>query len=178
MKNSSKRLDLTEVIITGLMVALTLVFTFFINIRLPLPGNGGLIHLGNVPLFAAAFIFGKKIGAISGAFGMALFDVISGWTIWAPFTFIIVGLMGYVAGTIYQRFEKNAYVGGALAVLAALIIKVVGYYLAEVILYHNLVAPLGSILGNCLQVAIAGAIMIPVAPRLISIFERSKLCIK
>ena len=37
--------------ITALFVALTYVFTAFVNIRLPIAANGGLIHLGNVPLF-------------------------------------------------------------------------------------------------------------------------------
>lgn len=51
--------------ITALFIALTYVFTAFINIRLPITANGGLIHLGNVPLFICAIIFGKKSGAIA-----------------------------------------------------------------------------------------------------------------
>ena len=47
-------------VINAMFIALTLVATMFINIRLPIMGNGGLIHLGNVPLFIAAFIFGKR----------------------------------------------------------------------------------------------------------------------
>ena len=65
-------------VINALFIALTLVATMFINIRLPLMGNGGLIHLGNAPLFIAAFVYGKKTGAIAGAFGMGLFDLASG----------------------------------------------------------------------------------------------------
>ena len=83
-------------VINALFIALTLVATWLINIRLPFMGSGGLIHLGNVPLFVAAMLFGRKTGAIAGAFGMGLFDLMSGWTAWAPFTFIIVGCMGYV----------------------------------------------------------------------------------
>ncbi len=56
--------------ITALFIALTYVFTAFINIRLPITANGGLIHLGNVPLFICAIIFGKKSGAIAGGVGM------------------------------------------------------------------------------------------------------------
>ena len=37
--------------ITALFIALTYVFTAFVNVRLPITANGGLIHLGNVPLF-------------------------------------------------------------------------------------------------------------------------------
>ena len=88
--------------ITALFIALTYVFTAFINIRLPITANGGLIHLGNVPLFICAIIFGKKSGAIAGGVGMGLFDLLSGWTAWAPFTLIIVGLMGYRTGYFHS----------------------------------------------------------------------------
>ena len=52
--------------VTAIFVALTYIFTAFINVRLPIAANGGLIHLGNVPLFIGAIIFGKKTGAIAG----------------------------------------------------------------------------------------------------------------
>ena len=35
--------------ITAAFVALTYIFTAFINVKLPIAANGGLIHLGNVP---------------------------------------------------------------------------------------------------------------------------------
>ena len=160
-------------VINGLFIALTLVATMFINIRLPIMGNGGLIHLGNVPLFLAAFIFGKRTGAIAGAFGMGLFDLISGWTAWAPFTFVIVGVMGYVSGTISEKFTSvRPVVANTVAVIAALIIKIVGYYFAEVILYHNWIVPLGSIPGNILQVVVAGIIVVPFAGKLKKIADK------
>ncbi|MGD8188481.1 ECF transporter S component [Brevibacillus ginsengisoli] len=152
-------------VVNALFIAITLAATMFINIRLPIMGNGGLIHLGNVPLFIAAFVYGRKTGAIAGAFGMGLFDLISGWTAWAPFTFLIVGTMGYLAGLISEKVPGNRVLVNTLAVLVALIIKVVGYYFAEVILYNNWIQPFGSIPGNVLQVAIAGIIVVPLVGR-------------
>ena len=153
-------------VINALFIALTLVATMFINIRLPIMGNGGLIHLGNVPLFIAALVFGKKTGAIAGAFGMALFDLISGWTLWAPFTFVIVGAMGYVAGLISEKMPSKKVIVYTVAVVVALIIKIVGYYFTEVILYSSWVLPFGSIPGNIMQVVIAGIIVVPIVGRL------------
>lgn len=153
-------------VINALFIALTLVATMFINIRLPIMGNGGLIHLGNVPLFLAAFIYGKKTGAIAGAFGMGMFDLISGWTAWAPFTFVIVGTMGWVAGLISEKIKEKRTLAYVLAIVAALVIKIVGYYFTEVILYHNWIVPLGSIPGNVMQVVAAGIIVLPFAERL------------
>ena len=89
--------------VTALFIALTYLFTAFINVRLPIAANGGLIHLGNVPLFIGAVIFGKKTGMLAGGIGMGLFDLLSGWTLWAPFTLVIVGLMGYVVGRMTEK---------------------------------------------------------------------------
>ena len=149
-----------EIVITGLSIAMVFVATMFINIRLPF-GQGGLIHLGNVPLFLVAIIFGKKIGCISGAFGMALFDLTLGWTPWAPATFIIVGLMGYAVGVIAEK--KNDFVGYVLAIVTACVIKIVGYYIAEALIYGNWVQPVLSIPGNLIQIGVAAVIVLTVA---------------
>ena len=162
-------------VINALFIALTLVATMFINIKLPIMGNGGLIHLGNVPLFIAALVYGKRTGAIAGAFGMGFFDIISGWAAWAPFTFIIVGAMGYVAGLISEKMPGKRVLVNTLAVAAALIIKVVGYYFTEVILFSNWIIPFGSIPGNIMQVAIAGIIVVPLAGRLKRSADRFKV---
>lgn len=144
--------------VTAIFVALTYVFTAFVNIRLPIAANGGLVHLGNVPLFIGAIIFGKKTGAIAGGVGMGLFDLLSGWTAWAPFTFVIVGAMGYVVGAMTEGHRSTARDAAAIAV--ACVIKVVGYYIAEVILYHNLFAPVASIPGNLVQIGTAAVIVL------------------
>lgn len=70
--------------ITAVFLVLVYIFTALINIRLPIAANGGLIHLGNVPLFVAAILFGRKTGMIAGGVGMALLNVLSGWTLWPP----------------------------------------------------------------------------------------------
>lgn len=150
-----------ELVIEALFIALTLAATWLINIRLPLMGSGGLIHLGNVPLFVGAMLYGRKTGAVSGAFGMGLFDLLSGWTAWAPFTFVIVGTMGYTVGLIAEKRPfKFTMANNILAVITAIVIKVIGYYLAEVILFGNWITPLGSIPGNILQVGAAGVLVL------------------
>ena len=155
-----KKVNVTDIAITGVCIALTLVATAFINIRLPIAANGGLVHLGNVPLFLAAIIYGKKTGAFAGAFGMGLFDLLSGWTLWAPFTFVIVGLMGYTVGKITEN--RVGFRWNVLAIAAACVIKVVGYYIAEGIIYSNWVAPALSIPGNLVQIGVAAVIVLPV----------------
>lgn len=155
-----KKVNVTDIAITGVCIALTLVATAFINVRLPIAANGGLVHLGNVPLFLAAIIFGKKTGAFAGAFGMGLFDLLSGWTLWAPFTFVIVGLMGFTVGKITEN--RIGFRWNVLAIAAACVIKVAGYYIAEVIIYRNWIAPVLSIPGNLVQIGVAAVIVLPI----------------
>ncbi|MGX4600904.1 ECF transporter S component [Faecalimicrobium sp. JNUCC 81] len=154
--------DLVE---TSLLIALVFIATKFINIKLPISINGGLIHLGNTMLFISAIVFGKKKGAISGAFGMALFDLVSGWTMWAPFTLIVRGIMGYIIGSISWSSGKygNNTVTNIFAIIIAGIWMLIGYYITEVILYGNLTVPLTSIPGNITQVVIGLIIGLPIA---------------
>ena len=146
--------------VTAMFTALTYVFTAFINIRLPIAANGGLIHLGNIPLFIGAIIFGKRVGAISGGIGMALFDLLSGWTLWAPFTLIIVGAMGYAVGVIAEKHNNLA--GYVVSIIVACAIKIVGYYIAEAIIYQNLIVPVTSVPGNLLQIGCAAIIVLAI----------------
>ncbi len=163
-KTTVKSKDITKfLVINALSIALVLVATMFINVRLPLPGSGGLIHLGNVPLFLVAIAFGRKTGAIAGAFGMGLFDLLSGWTAWAPFTFVIVGAMGYAIGSITENKIAGEWGSLFIAGIVALVLKLVGYYFAEVVLYGNWIAPFGSFLGNTIQVGLAFFIILPIA---------------
>lgn len=157
----SKVMDMT---ITALFIAFTYVATRFINITLPISGSGGLVHLGNVPVYIAAILFGSKIGALSGSFGMALYDVTSPWAIWAPFTFITLFIEGYAVGIITSRKKGPAAILVAMAV--AMVIKCTGYYIAEVILYHNFITPLYSVTANITQVVVAGAVTFLLVPAL------------
>lgn len=156
MKNS--KITIQELVMTALFTALTYVFTAFINVRLPIAANGGLIHLGNVPLFIGAILFGWRLGMIAGGIGMALFDLLSGWTAWAPFTLVIVGLMGFSVGMITRK--KKNMVRYIIALVVAWAIKIAGYYLAEAIIYKNLIAPVTSIPGNCVQIGVAAVIVL------------------
>lgn len=143
--------------ITAISIALVYVFTAFVNIRLPIVANGGLIHLGNVPLFIVAMLYGKKIGALAGGIGMGLFDLLSGWIPWAPFTLIVVGLMGYTIGKICEK--HSSFSAKIIAMVLACVIKIVGYYIAESIIYGNLLVPVSSIPGNLVQIGVASIIV-------------------
>lgn len=156
-----------DIVLTGLLTAIVFSATMFINIRLPISINGGLIHMGNIALFLTAFLFGKKKGAIAGAFGMGLFDILSGWTAWAPFTFVIRGVMGYVIGSISHANNKEGVnaLYNIIAIILGGIWMIAGYYMTEVILYGNWMTPATSIPGNIVQI-VFGCLSVLIAPML------------
>lgn len=166
VKTSGKAKSHAKQIATdAVFVALTLVFTALVNIQIPsFGGAGGLIHLGNVPLLIAAMIYGKRTGALAGAIGMGLFDILSGWAAWAPCTVITCGLMGFTAGAICEK-RKNI-VSKIIAVLAALVIKLAGYFIFESFIMGSGVAgALKSVPGNMIQITVAAIIVfIIIAP--------------
>ena len=90
---SRSSMSVKELAITAICIVLVYVFTAVVNVKLPIAAAGGLIHLGNVPLFIAAILFGKRTGMIAGGIGMGLFDLLSGWTLWAPFTLLIKAVL-------------------------------------------------------------------------------------
>ncbi|ENY8960997.1 ECF transporter S component [Clostridioides difficile] len=162
-----------DMVETSLLIALVFIATKFINIRLPISINGGLVHLGTAMLFISAIVFGSKKGALSGAIGMSLFDLISGWTLWAPFTFIVRGVMGYLLGKIawVNGNNGNNFLINVIGICVSSIWMLFGYYITEVILYGNFIVPLTSIPGNLMQVLIGLIIALPISKVL-------KKCIK
>ena len=107
----------------ALFIAIVTALTY---INLPWSPTGGLVHLGYVALFPIAIVYGKKYGMIAGAIGMALFDVLSQWFMWAPATFIIVGLVGYTVGSIADGGSSPRR--NVIAMLVGSLISISGYF--------------------------------------------------
>ena len=157
VKTAESRFSVLDVALTGVFTALVFVMTMFVQVQI-IPAQGGLVHLGNVPLFFAAAFFGKKVGALCGGLGMALSDLVTPWQIYAPISLIVVGLMGLVFGMIVNKkptFPK-------LLPAAALAIKLAGYYIGEIFITGSFLVPLQSVPGNVIQIVTGAVIAIPV----------------
>ncbi|AQQ54886.1 ECF transporter S component [Planococcus lenghuensis] len=153
-----------NLILTSMSIALVFVATLLLNIRLPIAANGGLVHLGTAMLFIISMLLGPKKGAVAGAVGMGLFDLVSGWTLWAPITFIARGLQGYVVGKIAWMNGRNGNSVGfnIVAAIISIPLMLAIYYVGEAIIYSSWIIPAASIPGNIVQNAVGLAIAIPV----------------
>ncbi|MGM9923467.1 MAG: ECF transporter S component [Bacillus sp. (in: firmicutes)] len=161
---SKTRQQTFDLIITGMLVALVFVSTVFMNIKLPITANGGLVHLGTAMLFIASILFGPKKGALAGAIGMGLFDIVGGWALWAPITIVARGLQGYIVGKIaWSNGRKGSSIAWNLtATIVSIPFMVAVYYIGEGILYANWVAPLASIPGDLVQNILGIIVAVPV----------------
>lgn len=89
----------------GLFSALVFLATYFTAI--PIPSTGGYFNLGDSIILTAAILFGPKIGFVCGAIGSSLSDLLAGYVIFAPLTFVVKGVEGLIAGYIMKRITEN-----------------------------------------------------------------------
>lgn len=158
-----RKINTMEIAFYGLFTALVFVATRFINIQLG-PTQGGLFHLGNAMSFTIAIVFGRRAGAVSSALGMTIFDLASGFAVWAPFTFVIRFAMGYVIGYMAFQDREHKVKNGVLTfagIIVASFIMIAGYYVAEWIILGNFWAPMQSIFGNVMQCVVGTVAAIP-----------------
>lgn len=127
----------------ALLMALTVIMTMIIQI----PMVVGYVNLGDMVLLFTAMVLGKKAGFFVGGLGSALADIFLGYAYYAPITFIVKGLEGYICGWI---FEKSNYQKSVQAVIPSGIFMALGYFIAETAMY-TFGAAAAAIPGNLAQ---------------------------
>ncbi len=136
----------------GVLAAAIVLLTSVVSI--PMPGGFGYINLGDAGVLLAGALLGGGWGALCAGAASALSDVLLGWSIYAPATFLIKGAVALVAGILFNRTSKKLRYG--FFYLAALIVPL-GYFLYETILYGTATA-IPNIAFNTIQCLIgAGA---------------------
>ena len=79
--------------IGGLLGAVIALCTAYVSF----PIAGGYFHPGDAMVALSGIMLGPY-AALPAAIGSCLADLLAGYTIYAPFTFVIKGLMGLIAG--------------------------------------------------------------------------------
>lgn len=133
--NSINKISPMSLAQIGLMAALTYIAAYAIIIPV---GQSAVFHLGDGVLFLSVILLGAKKGAVSATIGMVLFDLLSGFYLWAPFTLIIKALMAYTVGKIAYRkqYEGRKVSNNLLAFIVGGIVMIIGYFIAGGILNH------------------------------------------
>ena len=118
----------------AIFAAFTCILTFIVPFTIPT--TGGYINLGDIGVMISGLLFGPIIGGIAGGIGSAFTDLFLA-PVYAIPTLIIKGLEGFIVGLIAdpRLFYKKYNFRDFLAVIIGGLFMVIGYFLAEIILY-------------------------------------------
>lgn len=117
----------------ALFAALNCMMTMIVQI----PAPTGYVNLGDCAVLLGAWVLGPVWGGGAAALGSTLADVLGGWAVYAPSTFVIKFLMAAAAAYILRAVKGHK--GMLLGAVAAESIMVAGYFL-----YESLVLALGA----------------------------------
>lgn len=151
--------NLKSFVRVAMLTALACVLTMFPQIP---TGTGGYVHFGDSIIYVAAAFMGPLAGAIVGAVGHSLADLLSGYVIFAVATFVIKGVMGFAIGKIlYGSFSKVRFL---IAGVVSLAIVTLGYFFAEIPMFGVSTASIVFISSpvQWLMSVVASAVFIPV----------------
>lgn len=123
-----KKIYTKDIVIVGMMAALVFVGTYFFKI----PTTFGYTHLGDCMLIFAVCMFGTKRGALAGAIGAGLSDLLGGYAVWVVPTMLFKAawavIMGVIAYKVLSKFKygwlAGAFVGGIVHIILYTVIKI------------------------------------------------------
>ena len=147
MKGKTKSL-----VFSALFAALSCVVTYVFIIPLPY----GYLNVGDIVVLLAGWCLGGIYGGVAAAIGSALADILSGFAVYAPATFIIKGLVAFSAYYLYAFFkkifpwEKLGVFPRVFAAVIAEALMILGYFLYECALY-KIGGAVASLFGNAMQ---------------------------
>lgn len=150
--------DPSTIAMGAVFAAATWIGTMFVAI----PFGPGFLNFGEIVIYTAAFLFGGIVGAIAGGIGAAAADVLLGFAFFAPITFIVKGLEGFVVGQLAGESVQSK----AIAVAIGAPIMIVGYFLAVAYLEGIPVAIARELPIDILQAVVGFAIATPLATAL------------
>lgn len=157
-----------KIVIAAMLAALTCIATMIIKIPSPLKGY---LNLGDCVVLLSGWLLSPLYGFLAAGLGSGLADLISGYGVYVPATFIIKGVMA-IAAYFGFRFLQNKVTNISARIVSGIVaelIMVFGYYVFEGFLY-GFGASLVNIPANAVQ-GVAGLI---IGTILVKIFEKKQ----
>ncbi len=134
-----------KLVTSAMMAALCAVCTMVISIPSPMQGY---VNMGDCMVLMCGWMLGPWWGLAAAGIGSAMADVLLSYTIYAPATFVIKGLMAMVCGLLAcQSTAKRRMLTGVLSEIW----MVVGYFLFACLVMGEGWAAAASIPGNLFQ---------------------------
>lgn len=171
MRNKKSLMKITyTAIFTALISLATSVLKFSTGL------GEGYIHLGDSFIYLSACVLPFPYCIFAGALGGALADIISGYAIWSIPTMLIKALNVLPFAIICKKYKSTKILSKQTVLMAIIsgVITIMGYFIAESILYSVASATL-SLIGNTIQAVASGIIFVIIAKATDKINLKSKL---
>lgn len=122
----------------GIFAALTLLATSVLKIPTP---TFGYIHIGDCFVLLAGLLLGPVCGGLAAGMGSALSDLLAGYVVWVPGTFIIKFLTAAAASLVFRRFHQfhetktdRKALPFLLSAICGELVMTAGYFLYNIII--------------------------------------------
>ena len=126
--------ELSKLTLAGMFAAMTFVCFAYLRLEIPMGlGLTGKLYLGYTFIILAALLLGPKYGALVGAIGLTLADLLSGYVTSAPPTFLAKFILGWAVGFIAHNIYHLASVTEHKHVLRIIVVAALGGSLLNII---------------------------------------------
>lgn len=92
-----------KMVLAALFAAFCCVATMVI--KFTPPGTLGYIHLGDALVLLSGIVLGPIYGGLAAGIGSMMADILSGYAMWAPGTFLIKAICALLAGWLFRKFK-------------------------------------------------------------------------
>lgn len=99
-----RSLTTRDIVYSGVLAAMCVIAT---SLKIPF-GVGAMVHLGTAFLFTVGICFGGVYAGLAGAIGSAFYDLLMGFSPYTPWSFVIKGTAGFIAGCIAKGIWPSA----------------------------------------------------------------------
>lgn len=140
-----------KMVFTALFAALTCVAT--LSLRIPTPGTSGYIHPGDAVVILSGVFLNPAAAFLAAGIGSCLADLLGGYFIYVPITFVIKGLTACLCSLAFHmisRKSSHAFAGVLAGGVIDIFLVAGGYAICETLLFSG-TAALASIPANLIQ---------------------------
>ena len=149
MKNRNQTMH--TLVLAAMFAALSAVATMVIQI----PAPTGYVNLGDAFVLLAGCVLGPAYGFVAGGLGPALADLLLGYGVYAPGTFVIKGLTAVIAaallGVLVKKKDKPSIPHLLLCTVPAELFMALGYFVYETVILKVGAGAAAAIPANLMQ---------------------------
>jgi uncharacterized membrane protein len=154
-----------------IFAAMVAAVTYISAVIIPV-ASGGFFNIGEVLIYSAAVLLGPFVGLIAGA-GAVIADILIA-PAYAPVTFIIKAVEGFLVGYLIKKLNRKIKSLTLCAIIAILIggaEMVVGYFMYETFMWGYSVA-IVNLPFNIIQMVTGLIIAVPIMHTVLRVFPQ------